>query len=139
MRAARGLMQTQLLLFIVGLVADAGVPGLVRVEPVVSAASPASSAVAGGFLVCARGITVVPVLELAQLGVEPAADAGGRGAWVVCGGRVAREGVERGRWQAELVGLDARVGYPAAVAAEREEDEDYEEDDAAVHDGDGLG
>lgn len=83
----RRLVKAQLLLLIVpsrsvvvGLVADPGVPGLVRVERA-EAAAPAPARARGATLVRAGGGPVVALLELADLVVEPADDA----AW--CRGR----------------------------------------------------
>jgi hypothetical protein len=73
-----------------------------------------------------------------DLVVDEAADAAGRGLrGVVCrpGRRAACEGVERWWRETESAGSDARPGYPAAEAAEREEYQDDEEDPTAVHDG----
>lgn len=133
---------------VVGLVTDARVPGLVRVEraPAGGAAGRRrASSHAGLFVGAGRvpAVLVAAVPERGHLVVDPADDAarGGRGEGAGragAGARAAREGVER-RWgQAEAFGADARVGDPGAAADDEQEEEDQEEDADAGHGGGGV-
>lgn len=81
----RGFVEAQFLLFIVCLIAHARTPRFVRIEAAAcaAAAADAAGAVARVFVAAAGGVAVVAVLELADLGVDPALDAGGSGTWVV--------------------------------------------------------
>lgn len=115
----RGLVEAEFLLFVVRFVANAGAPRLVGVQSAAGAAAARLCAVAG-FLVRAGGGAVVAVLELADLGVDEAFDACGRGAWVVGGAAVRRlaeglERVHRRRREAVALGIPAGVKVPAEV------------------------
>lgn len=130
-------MQTELLFLVVRFVADAGAPCLVRVEPAACAATARLGAVAR-FFVGAGGGAVVSVLELADLRVDEALDTRGRGAGVVGGavcGAVLKgcDGIHGGRREAIASGIPACVEVPAKVGAAAEEQQDYEEDEPAVH------
>ena len=88
-------------------------------------------------LVGTSGGAVVPVLELADLRVDEAFDAAGRGAGVIrfaaARGFEGRDGVHRWWWEPILVGVPAGVEVPAKVGA-RDEQEKYDQEDyAAVH------
>lgn len=80
-----GFVETELLFLVVCFVADSCAPGLVGVEPAACSTAARLSAVAWLF-VGPGGGAIVPVLELADLRVDEAFDAGGRGAGVVGGG-----------------------------------------------------
>jgi hypothetical protein len=132
-----GLVQSEFLLLVVCLVAHAGAPGLVGIQPASCTTAPRLSAVARLF-VGARCGAVVAVLELADLRVDEALDARGRGARVVGGavrGAVLEggDGVHGWRRQAIALGVPACVEVPAEVGAGAHEQQDYEEDEPAVH------
>jgi hypothetical protein len=81
-----GFVKTEFLLFIVCFVAHARTPGFIGIKTTActtASANTSSAAVACVFVATTRCVPVVPVLELAQLGVEPAFDACGRRAGVV--------------------------------------------------------
>ena len=81
----RGVVEAQFLFFIVCLVAHARTPRFVGIEAAACAAAAANAAgaVARVFVAATGSVAVVAVLELADLGVDPALDAGGSGARVV--------------------------------------------------------
>ena len=66
------------------------------------------------------------ILELANLGLDPAADTAGGGSWVVWSSGF--EGVEGWGRETEALGADAGIEDPAAEAGDEGEEEDDDED-----------
>lgn len=140
------LVEAKFLFLVVRFVADTGAPGRVRVESASSAAAARLTAgsVGGFFVAAAGGVAVVSVLELADLRVDPAFDAGGRGAGVIgCAarGRGFTEGDQRvhGWWRESIARcVPSCVEVPAEVGPGEQQEQDDDEDHAAVHCG-GVG
>ena len=122
-RRRRG-MQAELLLLVIRLVIDSGIPRLVGVERAAGAA--AAGAAAGRVRLFVRSRCVAPVLEGADLVVDPADHAAGRRRWVWRRGAAAAAGewVERWGGEAQTAGPQARVEDPAAEGEDGEEDHD---------------
>ena len=100
------------------------------------------SASVAGLFICARSVPVVAVLEFADLRVNPALDARGRGTRIVrrAACRAVAEGSNRvhgRRRKAVARGVPSRVKVPAEVRGSEEEEQDYDEDEPAVHFGGG--
>jgi hypothetical protein len=134
-RAAWRLMQAEFLLLVVGLVANSRRPRLIRIETTACAATSLRAVVCA--LVGTSSGTVVSVLELENLGINPAFDASGCRARVI--GRAAARGFKgrdgvHGRWRETiLLGIELGIEVPSEVGARYEQEQDNEEDPAAVH------